>query len=332
MKSLSTYLQKIIQGLRFRENRKLYLFLTCIALSAGFWLLNALTKSYDVSVSIPVAYANLPNDVVIVNQLPEALTCNVNGEGFSLIGADPMEDGDSFRVDLSSVQWTGSMSRFKTAFPTRGVVRVVQEAFGTDVRILRMSQDSIGIIAERLDKRTLAVQPIIQPQFSEEYTYKVSPSWNPTSLEVTGPTSVLSGRDTLYTIPIAIDSLEGPQQVEVVLDKPHASVRMETHAVSLSYELERVTQKVVSVPIRLVNVPKHLQVQVYPRDVQVTLTCGLSKFESLGATSVVAKVDCSQVEKRPARLSVRVSSRKPGVDVRLIDPQRVEYILRTIAP
>ena len=76
---------KIIQFVQPRLNRRSVAFVLCVLLSGLFWLLTSLSKEYVDEVDIPVAYRNLPDNLLIANEPTILVRAKVKGLGFDLL-------------------------------------------------------------------------------------------------------------------------------------------------------------------------------------------------------------------------------------------------------
>ena len=57
----------------FLLSRNVLSFVSFLALSAGFWFVNALDKERDTEISIPVRYEGIPQQIAITNSAPQEI-------------------------------------------------------------------------------------------------------------------------------------------------------------------------------------------------------------------------------------------------------------------
>ncbi len=97
---------EFIQQLKKRLNRKTVVFLACLFLSCLFWLLTSLSKNYIEVIQIPITYENLPEDMLVVNELRDHLDAEVKIYGFDLLWY-------WFRLDKNALPIDASPSRLR---------------------------------------------------------------------------------------------------------------------------------------------------------------------------------------------------------------------------
>jgi hypothetical protein len=77
---------------RMKINRKTLIFGLFLAISTVLWLLNALNKEYTHTISYPVVFKNLPDDLQAEKKLPARLRLEVYGHGYDIL---------SYKIDHS---------------------------------------------------------------------------------------------------------------------------------------------------------------------------------------------------------------------------------------
>ena len=66
-------------------NRQFLIFLFFLALSAVFWLFQALGETYEEDFQVPIELKNVPGNVVITTDLPQALHVSLRDKGSLLM-------------------------------------------------------------------------------------------------------------------------------------------------------------------------------------------------------------------------------------------------------
>jgi hypothetical protein len=78
-------IKKFLRNFNLKENNRPLIFLICLLIATLLWLVKALEKQYDTTVSIPVQYINLPENRVLVNPPPTRLNVKLRAQGFTLL-------------------------------------------------------------------------------------------------------------------------------------------------------------------------------------------------------------------------------------------------------
>jgi hypothetical protein len=77
-------IKKILRNFNLKENNRPLIFLVCLLIATVLWLVKAMEKQYESTVSFPVQYTNLPQEKILINPPPERLTIKLKAHGFTL--------------------------------------------------------------------------------------------------------------------------------------------------------------------------------------------------------------------------------------------------------
>ena len=139
-----------------RLSRRSVVFVLCLLLSALFWLLTSLSKTYVDELFIPVKYINLPEGLLIEKQPTETVKAEVKGFGFDLLWHWLKFEKAEIIVNANP----SSLASFKKA--------------GEDVHFLltetkagklgTLEDDQLDILKIYPDTLFLKFQPVLYPQ------------------------------------------------------------------------------------------------------------------------------------------------------------------------
>ena len=77
----SNVLQRIRDFLLSKKSREFLIFLFFVLVSFFFWLLQVLNDDYETEFSIPIRMKNVPDNVVMISELPSELRLGVKDRG-----------------------------------------------------------------------------------------------------------------------------------------------------------------------------------------------------------------------------------------------------------
>jgi hypothetical protein len=86
-------------------NKDLLVFAFFLFLSFIFWYLNSLRKDIEVDLRYPVKYINTPRDRTVIGEMPEKLTLNLIGPGYSIVKLKISGNRAPLVIDFSKVTW-----------------------------------------------------------------------------------------------------------------------------------------------------------------------------------------------------------------------------------
>ena len=96
--------------------------------------------------------------------------------------------------------------------------------------------------------------------------------------------------------------------------------------VQISIEVEKFTEKIITLPLSPINVPKGYIIKFYPPKVEIVTTVAFTDYDKLNATLFVAQVDASDLEQKK-KLEVTLGKYATFANIVKIKPSRVEFLL-----
>lgn len=314
-------------GKNFRLNRKFTIFLFCVVIATIFWLLNALSKSYVVAITVPIQYNNIPDGKMIVNSPPDHIQVRVEGDGFNLLSIDK-DVQDPLIINTSSYPIYVKSGQEKISINTRNLNKELSNDLGRIVSILGASHDSIQLVLEDVAQKFVPVKLEVNIQPANHHALKPI-LVEPDSIMIYGPEHLLEEIDQVETAQKEILELKERVSFDLPLALNSGKLRVEPQYIHIDAEAEQLTEGELSISIKVENVPDSVAVNVYPSSVRVKYAAGLSVFDQINIHNFSAVVDYKDIAKdSPIKLHVSIESAATNVEVIDFEPTRVEYIIR----
>ena len=86
MRKYTTHIKDLGNFLLKYFNREFLIFVFFLFLSSMFWLVLTLNQNYDKEIHIPIKIVNVPQNVVITQNITHTLDITVRDKGFALLG------------------------------------------------------------------------------------------------------------------------------------------------------------------------------------------------------------------------------------------------------
>ncbi|MBP1637840.1 MAG: hypothetical protein H6Q18_629 [Bacteroidetes bacterium] len=297
-------------------------FLIFLVLSSAFWFVHSLGRERMSTINIPINYTGIPEDVQILNKLPEKITIVIRDEGLRLLEysknkAIPMsldltrvyfEKGN---ILISTDQLKGRLSRY--VLPTTAV--------------LSIQPDSISIDYQKLTTKQLKIKLNSQVSLATQHIYSDSIRIEPSTVKVFGPKHVIDTMKAVYTDKINITDLSDTILVKSKL-KRIKGVRYSFEDVSIGFLVEMFTEKQLQIPVTVINSPEKLNIKVFPARIDVTFNIGLSNFNKIKPNDIQAVFDYNEVKNSPKQKNkLHLINNSPYISNIRFSPDEVEFLL-----
>lgn len=330
---MKTKFLKRLSGLfgneRTGARKKALIFAFFLTISIVIWLLKALEKNYTTQIDYPVRYRNFPDDKTLIGELPDHLKLNVYAHGYVLLQHKISSRYIPLVISVNSFTLKPMRERDSGFFflETRFLKDYIDKQLSSEFEILEVRPDTLVFpFAEVVEKR-LPVEPNFDFQLEQQMILKQSPVIQPDSIMVTGPDYIMDTMQNIYTKDKDLGIISGDKEIDIGLQSvKHTTLSPER--VNVKIEVERFTEKTLSVPITVTAAPDTLNVITFPRQIALTCQVGLSNYERIQPGMFTATVNYADIEEGQTRLEVKLIKRPEFVRSIKYNPKTVEYLIQ----
>lgn len=299
-------------------------------ISSVFWLLNALSKSYITSISYPIEIANYPAEKVAVGDLPDHLTIQVKGNGYTLFQYKANPFLQSFTIDLDQYNLIPLVRNNPYDFfiRTEELKLKFQKFFSSDLEVVAIFPDTINFHFADMGVKKVQVIADIQINMDALYKLKNRIIITPDSMVITGPVSVLDTLKFIKTAPYIYNFVNKTISGKVAL-KEYKYLSFSDNEVDILVEIEKFTEKSLKIPIEIINIPDSLSIEFFPKNVDLSFKVGLSQFNKIDTNSFRIVTDYQKIENNIGnKLNLNLIKYPDNVDDIDFNPKSISYIIR----
>lgn len=297
-------------------------FLVFLFLSASFWFINALNEERELTMNLALVYKGMPSDISFDDKLPLELTVKLKDQGVNLwtyVVNRPrkveMEINHEFR-EQGIIGINSTMLR-----------RAVSELVLPSTQVQLLSPENTAVRYHRLHARKVPVKLNATIHPADQFMLNSALRVIPDSLIVYGSRAMLARIGEVETQPWIVNDLKDTLSAELAL-VPDDSLRYAIHQVKVVASAEMFTEKIVNIPVQIINQPEELTVRSFPAEVRAVFNIAVSQFKNYRPGDIQVVIDYNElsstkVEKR----RLRISSQQPYITNIRIKPEEVEFLL-----
>lgn len=320
---ISDYL-KIV---RIRNKRSIIVFLICLAIATSLWFLNALSKEYSAVIACPVKFTNPPEHRFLAEKTPSKLDLYINAQGFLLLRFKLLPFSPViFDIEEITKDMETSSGTYRVA--SRNLISDITEQLSNEIKITNIYPEILTIVLDSLVTKTVPVELDITVDFESQFNLKSPVTTSPNKVQITGPASVLDRISGLKTKVSILNKINSSLIQDIDLIHPEKTTVL-PEKVSLSIEVEKYTEKVLKIPIEVLHKPENVRIKLFPSELKVVFTVGLSRFEIIKPSDFGAAVDFNSIVKDVNNLSINLYKKPQFIEGIRIVPEKVEFLIET---
>jgi hypothetical protein len=326
-KSLNSVLSSMASF--FLNDKKLLLFLFFLTISSGFWLLNALRKSYITDLSYAIEFYNLPTDKSIGAEAPTLIKLRVKGTGYILLRYYLGKDFYPLLFDVAHMKRSNLGNKTKVIMEQRQLLALIRMQLSNDIELLEVAPTMLEVWFQNKASKKVPIVFNGKLAYNQPYHLSGKIELMPDSVTISGVDAIV---DSITDIQTQFQSFEGIQDSltkTVLLNIPN-NIQISHTQTNVLIPVEAFTEASVDIPISVVGAQKGVIFKTFPADIKVSFRIGLSRFESINSNNFTAVIDVSDVDfATQKKLKVRLERLPDYIYAVDYSPLFVDYLIET---
>lgn len=303
----------------FGGNRHTLTFVVCLCVSIFLWALLKLSKDVFREVSVGVRITNVPTDKFVSPLQKNSMKILVEGNGLSLLRL--YAENPSLTIDFNDLQPLGD-DRYRLSKTSR---EKLSNSYLSRFRIRNTISDTLLVKLEKKYTRKVPVLVHLNVNFQREFQLtelKVQPD----SISVSG---IKSAMDTLQKIDVYIKKKREVKSNFTEIYKPKNTdfVSYGANRIRIEGIVDKVSERVIRVPVELHNVPEGCQIKIFPTEVPVLCTGDLNLLKGLRTEDIHVVADFDQWQEK-STLPLSLTTPKKRIKLRFLNEKSVDFLMK----
>lgn len=312
------------------KSHELLVFLFFLAVSFGFWLLQALNDTFDHEVQVSLRLTDIPSDVVLIDSLPEAVSVTVRDRGLTLARHNISNIFRRSSIDIDFTKYDKGADDAEIIISPYDLQRLLSRLFAASTHIQSFRPDTLRFAYNRGRSRTLPVK-LSGAVHASQQNYIQSINVEPDSVHVFAPASVLDTMKAVYTEPFVLDELTEHTRRQTMLHRQKL-MKFDPDAVNVVVSVGYYTEKTVQVSVIGLNFPAEKRLRTFPAQVAVTFRVESGRYHQITAEDFVLATTYEELLTNPeeSKLPLHLKSTPEGVSDVRISPAEVDYLIEQV--
>jgi YbbR domain-containing protein len=315
-------IERIKTGLK---KRKVKVFLLFLVISSFAWFINNLSQSFVSNTTFMLEYVNTPQELLLNKKPRETIDVRLKAMGFQFVGFEIRKR--KVQIDLSKV----NVKDDRYYVLPKVYRRQIENQLPNSMEVLELENDTLFIDFIVLVVKKVPVIPRNTIDLAKNYMLDGPINVAPSMVTIRGPKSEVDSITSLRTSFLDIENItdDFSQEHALVLHNELTMTRVTPSSVTISGKVFRFSEKVVSVPVTMINVPDSIKVRMFPDHVKVLCQGTIKALKSLNTSDFKIISDYGQIEKvANNRLPLRMDDFPENLSNATLLIKEVEFILR----
>lgn len=286
------------------------------------WILVQFSKTYEENVQVPIHFVQVPKDKIVSDEkisLKMALVEN----GFRIAWFTLFKD--ELDVDLSELETNGK----QFVFNVRRNSQKIREQLALNAEEVSFLDDVLLIDYQQKGVKKIPVKSQISLDFLPGYASSDSIAITPDSIKVSGPQKRLDSLRAVTTVPLKLKKVDASVNGNIAIDTSGlGQLTFYRDEVNYSLKVEKFTEGKLKVPLHILNVPKGVQVVLFPKSVEVIFQTSLQNYPEISKSDFQVVCDYNSIEQGQQFFIPQVVKRPEKITNLRLSSNKVEFIIK----
>jgi YbbR domain-containing protein len=252
------------------ERRRISLFFVCLLFAVGAWMFFALSNRYVYQVQTLVHYVNFPDNKAFHSLQSDTIDLQIEGTGWQLLFSKLRINPQSVNIDLEKLEK-------QTYINLSDQLSYINKQFESAQKVVNIHPDILYFDFSTRAVKKIPIRLNYDIRFENHYAISDTIQIYPSYVTVTGPVNELKKLDYWYTDTLKLKNITSNYNGKISLQRPvKANISIYPKLVDLKLMVDEYTEKVVDVPIVLLNNNEFKNVKLLPDKVEITFLTTLS--------------------------------------------------------
>lgn len=314
---------EIFKGFLFRLiNKEFLIFLVFLAVSTAFWFLTTLNDVYEREIPLQLKLTEVPENIIVTEKLPDSIRVTMRDKGYNLLNF--IVNGDRQAISLPFALYTDNKGKGQVT--PADIQKILRLRLSETTVITSIKADHWDFYYNHGKKKIVPV--LLDGSIITKANYYVTrSSFTPDSVAVYASDEALDTIRAIYTEPLHLEGVYESTRMDVKLHHIHGAKIMPME-VSLGIVTDQLTEVVVSVPIRTINVPENESLKTFPARIDVRVAVGVKRSASIKPELFNVVVDYNDLPAATGqKLPVRIISQPKGIVKATPINSTVDYLI-----
>jgi len=305
------------------ERRRISLFFVCLLFAVGAWMFFALSNRYVYQVQTLVHYVNFPDNKAFHSLQSDTIDLQIEGTGWQLLFSKLRINPQSVNVDLEKLK--------KQAFINLSdQLTYINKQFESAQKVVSVRPDTLYFDFSSRAVKKIPIRLNYNIRFANHYGISDTVQIYPSYVTVTGPGNELEKINYWYTDTLKLKNINSSLSSKISLQKPvQANISIYPRLVDLKIIVDEYTEKVVDVPIVLLNNNEFRNVKLLPDKVKITFLTALSNYSKIERGDFEVSVDLNNWKSKGyVQLPLVISKFPKFCELVKIEPQNIDFIIQ----
>jgi hypothetical protein len=305
------------------ERRRASVFFTCLVLAICAWVVVTLSNTYNYNLKAVLSYRNAPQKRAFHSLQSDTVNITQKANGWQILFSKIKGENKTIRIDLRRLE-------FDSHIVLSGQLPSINAGRTPENRIIAFNPDTLYFDFTHRSVRQVPVQLVRSIQYQQQFGQSGNIVIRPAYVTISGPSDRINKITAWPTDSLVVKRVNEPIATAINLVPPtEANISIYPKTVRVTVPVEEFTEKMVSLPVKLVGNVDFFNVKIFPQKVKVTFITSLNHYSDIDEPLFEAQADLNLWRAyNYSTLPVKITRLPAFCKVVNVEPRSVDFIVK----
>lgn len=303
-------------------NKEFLVFLFFLAVSTSFWFLSTLNETYETDIDVEMIVTEVPENVIITEELPKTVKITVKDKGFNLLNYLWFNEVKPLHFEFRLYSGKGGRGQVTVS----DIQKMMQHRLSETASIISVKADHLDFFYNHGGKRKLPIA--YDGRISTKANFYIArTSLSPDSIVVFAPEEVFDTLRVITTERVDFTDLAESTTKSLRLQNVRGA-KLAKNDVKLNVIIDQLTEMTISVPVKTKNVPEGISLKTFPARVELRVAVGVKRSASLKPELFNVVADYNNLPGNPTeKIPLVIQTQPKGIVKATLKVDKVDYLI-----
>ena len=300
------------------------MFLMFLVCSSLIWFLNNLAETYTNNATFNLKYYNIPDSLMLTKASKNKVDVRIQANGFQFLSFNFRNK--EVKIDLS----TASNKKGQYFIP-QNIYRKQIDKQLKSMTLLEIDRDTLFFEFTQVSIKKVPVNSKVTINLSQNHILDGPLRIEPNMVTIKGPKNIIDTINAVNTVRLEFpeETSNFAHQVELLKEKELANITYSNNTVFIYGKVARFSEKMILVPIKVINLPEGFEIRTFPDAVSVLCRGKLDDLKNLDSLDFEVVADYGPIKENTAKvITLQLLKIPENLHSADLNENQVEYILK----
>lgn len=305
------------------QRRRLSAFLTCLVFAFFAWVVAVLSASTPYTEKAALDFRNTPQRRAFHSLQSDTVNVTINGTGWDVLFSKVNRSVNNIAVDLHTLE-------SKSYVVLSNQRELINTRRPGDRQIISFSPDTLYFDFSNRKVKRIPVELVSNIKYRHQFFRSGDITLKPAYVIVNGPENTIDKINYWPSDTLRMDSVDGNINTQVALAPANeGNLSVYPKMIQASIPVDEFTEKVLDLPVKLINNWQGADVKIFPQRVKITIMVALNRYSEMTEDMFEATADLDQWSKNGySVLPVWITKKPDYCRIVKIEPRNLDFIVK----